>query len=136
MHKVGLDYIEEQLRELNKCASINPDKEFLVTLIGCGIAGFEVEDIEDICESITWGKNVIIPDEFVSFEGFKAFNADMTCRDFKYNIGETYEQGDAKLCNHGFHFCKFPLDIFEYHPLIDNDTPLCVKSAQIDGREP
>ncbi|HEY4415922.1 MAG TPA: hypothetical protein VGO57_09540 [Verrucomicrobiae bacterium] len=61
-------------------------------------------------------------------QGFKAFNADLKCQDFQYELGKTYEhKGELVLCpssddvqqgKGGFHFCKFPLAIFNYYNLI------------------
>ena len=65
MRKVPLSYIEEQLTRLNNYARQNPDKDFLVTAIGCGIAGFKVEDIATICRNIEWVDNVVLPNEFI-----------------------------------------------------------------------
>ena len=49
--------------------------------------------------------------------GFKGFNKDFTCRDMKYKIGEIYKEVFRPiLCEKGFHFCKFPLDVFYYYP--------------------
>lgn len=63
MRQVPLSYIRKQLHELNEYAKANPDKEFLMTLIGCGIAGFRVEEISEICNTIEWNANVILPEE-------------------------------------------------------------------------
>lgn len=65
MRQVPPSYILEQLTELNEFAGRNPDKEFLVTAIGCGIAGFKVEDIASICRNIDWVENVVLPNEFI-----------------------------------------------------------------------
>ena len=64
MQKVPLDYIGRQLKVLNLQAKAMPDKEFLLTLIGCGIAGFTIEEIKSECVKIEWNDNVVIPDEF------------------------------------------------------------------------
>ena len=49
-------------------------------------------------------------------KAYKAFNADMTCRDFQYKEGETYELDDEpKLCNKGFHACLNLADVFNYY---------------------
>ena len=47
---------------------------------------------------------------------YKTFNVDMTCRDFQYEEGKTYEiEGEIKCCIRGFHACTNPLDIFNYY---------------------
>ncbi len=47
--------------------------------------------------------------------GFKGFNNLWKCRDKKYEIGKTYVEKYAKLCEKGFHFCEFPIHIFNYY---------------------
>ena len=42
-------------------------------------------------------------------KAFKGFNKDMTCRDFKYEEGKTYEEEQAVLCRTGFHACENPI---------------------------
>ena len=51
----------------------------------------------------------------VIVRGFKGFNADMTCRGMQYEVGKTYEESEASLCNKGLHFCEYPLDCFDYY---------------------
>ena len=46
---------------------------------------------------------------------YKGFDKDLECRDFQYEIGKTYEEPTADLCNSGFHACEYPLDVFEYY---------------------
>ena len=49
-------------------------------------------------------------------KAYKAFNADMTCRDFQYKEGETYKfKGKPKLCEQGFHACLNLKDVFNYY---------------------
>ena len=42
-------------------------------------------------------------------KAFKGFNQDMTCRNFQYEEGKTYEEPEAKLCDKGFHACENPI---------------------------
>ena len=46
---------------------------------------------------------------------YKGFDKDLKCRDFQYEIGKTYEEPTADLCNRGFHACEYPLDVFNYY---------------------
>ena len=49
-------------------------------------------------------------------KGYKAFNSDMTCRGFQYEVGKTYtHDGELKMCKRGFHFCKRLTDCFRYY---------------------
>lgn len=53
---------------------------------------------------------------------YKVFNSDWTCRGFKYNVGETYEEEiDLSLCDRGFHFCKELKDCFSYYQFNPNN---------------
>ena len=49
-------------------------------------------------------------------KGYKGFNQDLTCRDFQYEVGKTYEMtGVIGLCSRGFHFCQTLTDCFDYY---------------------
>lgn len=55
-------------------------------------------------------------------KGYKVFNPDWTCRDFKYEVGNTYEEDvDPSICDEGFHFCKLPKDCFNYYSFDSNN---------------
>ena len=53
-------------------------------------------------------------------KSFKAFDKDMKCRDFQYEVGKTYEENGAKACKKGFHACENPFAVLNYYPLVDN----------------
>ena len=52
--------------------------------------------------------------------GYKGFDKDLKCRDKQYEVGQTYEESEARLCNKGLHFCEHPLDCLEYYPVGEN----------------
>ena len=51
----------------------------------------------------------------ITVHGFKGFTKDLKCRNKQYALGETYEEAEASLCNHGLHFCEYPLDCLGYY---------------------
>ena len=54
--------------------------------------------------------------------GFKAFNHDLTCQNYQYEVGKTYKyEGDIELGERGFHFCPNPFDVFSFYPIIDEE---------------
>ena len=56
---------------------------------------------------------------------YKAFNQDLTCRDFQYEIGKSYKmEGKPKLCERGFHAGTNIAGLFWYYPL-EADTRIC-----------
>ena len=54
-----------------------------------------------------------------TIKSFKGFNKDMTCcpgsTPFQYEEGAEYEESSAQACDHGFHACEMPLDVFKYY---------------------
>ena len=61
-------------------------------------------------------------------KAYKAFDKDLSCRGFKYEVGKEYEEtGYIKACEKGFHACPYPLDVFV--KIIDNSFPLSNLSA-------
>ena len=61
--------------------------------------------------------------------GYKAFNKDLNCRGFQYEIGKTYSiEGLPILCEKGFHFCENIADTYRYYPMSDN-TRICKVEA-------
>jgi len=50
--------------KLYQVAEENPEKTFYVTKVGCGIAGFSLEDMRQVFKGPT-PENVVLPKEFV-----------------------------------------------------------------------
>lgn len=49
---------------------------------------------------------------------FKAFKKDATCRGVKFKEGRTYTvDGEPKLCENGYHFCKDLVLTLQYYPV-------------------
>ena len=115
MDRINLTDLEQSICRFYQYAEENPGKLFYMTKIGCGIAGYELSDIATVVNCRNIPENVIIPEEFTHIPGFKGFDENMQCRGFQYQEGNTYhEDGNIEACQSGFHFCKYPLDIF-YH---------------------
>ena len=62
-----VEEIQPYVRQFIAFAEANPDKRFFVTKIGCGIAGFSVEEIADLFVDVIDKniKNIILPKEFL-----------------------------------------------------------------------
>lgn len=61
----GVETIKPYVDEFIEFASKHPEYKFLVTKIGCGIAGFRVEEIAPLFAEAIDMDNVILPEEFV-----------------------------------------------------------------------
>ena len=60
----GVDTIRPYVEEFIIFAHQHPDLHFLVTPIGCGIAGFEAEDIAPLFEEAKQIENISLPESF------------------------------------------------------------------------
>ena len=65
-------------------------------------------------------------------KGYKAFEKDLTCRGFQFEIGKEYEhKGAIKPCESGFHFCESLADCYNFYPMSE-DTRICEVCATGD----
>ena len=69
-------------------------------------------------------------------KAYKAFDKDLSCRGFKYEVGKEYEEtGYIKVCEKGFHACPYPLDVFGYYPPARARFCEVEQSGKIDDSE-
>ena len=54
-------------------------------------------------------------------KGYKAFKKGMICLGKQYQENTVFEEDKAEICNSGMHFCKNPLDVLGYYPLVDEN---------------
>jgi len=124
MKKVTKKALMESKEKLYKYATENPTKKFLVTKVGCGIAGFTENDMKKV---FTGEKpvNVVLPPGWSVIRGYKAFNKGLICRGMQYEFGKEYNHdGKIQLCASGFHFCKSLGDVYNYYSF-GTDIDVC-----------
>ena len=64
---------------------------------------------------------------------YKAFDKNMKCRDFQYEVGKEYEMdGEIKCCNRGFHACKSPMEVWDYYDMLTSRYAEVEQSGKID----
>ena len=68
------------------------------------------KDVDQAAQKIAPAEEVV--------ESIKGFDADLSCRGFKFEIGKTYEtNGKIVACKNGFHAISgHPLEVFNYYP--------------------
>ena len=58
-----------------------------------------------------------------AIKAYKAFNKDLTCQDFQYEVGKEYHhKGKLELCEAGFHACERLPDCFNFYPFSKAET--------------
>ena len=67
---------------------------------------------------------------------YKAFDKNMQCREFQYEVGKEYEMdGEIKCCNRGFHACKSPMEVWDYYDILNSRYAEVEQSGKIDEEE-
>jgi hypothetical protein len=61
-------------------------------------------------------------------KAYKAFNKDLTCNGFQFEVGKTYEHiGEVVPCKSGFHFCMQLKDVYNYY-----ERNYCTRICEIE----
>ena len=69
-------------------------------------------------------------------KSYKAFDKNMQCRGFQYEVGKEYEMdGEIKCCNRGFHACKSPMEVWNYYDMLSSRYAEVEQSGKIDKEE-
>lgn len=68
---------------------------------------------------------------------YKGFNKDLVCTrgkgKFKYEVGKTYEEKEAKCVSTGFHCVEEPIEVLRWY--LGNDARYCIVQAAGDIHE-
>ena len=70
----------------------------------------------------------------MSIKGYKGFDKNLKCRGFQFKAGGEYEEQKAEVCEKGFHFCEYPIDVFSYYPPADSRYCEVEGDGQTDKR--
>jgi len=100
----------------------NSNKFFIITAVGCGLAGYSANDIAPMFEPFIHLSNCSLPQSFIDIIfppkiiGFKVTDKNMKCRDVQFTMNKKHSvEGDIMVCENGFHFCKELKDCFNYY---------------------
>ena len=64
---------------------------------------------------------------------YKAFDKNMQCRGFQYEVGKEYEMdGEIKCCDRGFHACKSPMEVWDNYDMLSSRFAEVEQSGKID----
>lgn len=67
---------------------------------------------------------------------YKAFDKNMQCRGFQYEVGKEYEMdGEIKCCKQGFHACKSPMEVWDYYDMLNSRYAVVEQSGKIDAED-
>ena len=66
-------------------------------------------------------------------KSYKAFDKNMRCRDFQYEVGKEYEMdGEIKCYERGFHACKSPMEVWDHYDMLSSRFAEVEQSGKIE----
>ena len=67
-------------------------------------------------------------------KSYKAFDENMRCRGFQYEVGKEYDMnGDIECCKRGFHACESPMELWEYYDMLTSRFAEVEQSGKISA---
>ena len=66
LRTLPLTKIQHYIEQLEAVIGHNPDKHFLITEIGCGLAGYKAEEIAPLFRNILRFQNISLPKKFLT----------------------------------------------------------------------
>ncbi|MCZ4244931.1 A1S_2505 family phage non-structural protein [Pedobacter punctiformis] len=131
MSKIAMPDLARFVSKFIAFADTNRNLAFLVTEIGCGIAGFTHAEIAPLFKEAYGVHNIALPQSFVEIlstqkKGYKVTDSNMICnpdgKPFKFEIGKIHHvDGEIVPCLNGFHYCQELNDCFEYYDFNTNN---------------
>ena len=65
-------------------------------------------------------------------KSYKAFDKNMRCRGFQYEVGKEYDMnGDIQCCKRGFHACESPMEVWDYYDMLTSRFAEVEQSGKI-----
>jgi hypothetical protein len=122
MQKVSISAFKKSVKKLYETCKENPSKVFLLTKVGCGIAGFAEREVQELFKSPP--TNLVLPEDWREIvakevpvkilykflkEGMKSAHGDTT-----WKIGKWKKETNIRICNSGFHASDNPYQAFSY----------------------
>ena len=119
LNKREISDLQQSTNALLQFVNENKDKYFIITEVGCGIAGYSHEEIAPLFKAFFPLANVSLPLSFleiIGIKGYKAFDSGMTCKGKKYSENTLFEEDVIPIpCKKGMHFCPHPIDVLHYY---------------------
>ena len=67
-------------------------------------------------------------------KSYKAFDKNMRCRGFQYEVGKEYDMnGDIQCCKRGFHACESPMEVWDYYDMLTSRFAEVEQSGKISA---
>ena len=65
-------------------------------------------------------------------KSYKAFDENLRCRGFQYEVGKEYDMnGDIQCCKRGFHACESPMGVWDYYDMLTSRFAEVEQSGKI-----